>query len=64
MSSLHVGDIVTLNIHSSWLKQEVSPVLLVVGMGKTVKLGKPTCDVLFPNGTIRTYFKRHIKKLI
>jgi hypothetical protein len=63
MSSLRVGDLVTLNIHPSWIKQEASPLLVVVGVGKTVKLGKPTCVVLFPNGTVRTYFSRHVKKL-
>ena len=63
MSSLRVGDLVTLNIHSSWIKGEKHPILLVVGIGKTVKLRKSTCTVLFPDGTVKTYFSRHVKKL-
>lgn len=63
MNSFRVGDLVTFDVHPSWIKGEIAPVLLVVGVGKTVKLGKSTCVVLFPNGAVRTYFSRHIKKL-
>lgn len=64
MDSFTVGDLVTLNIHSSWIKGELRPILLVIGFGKTVKLRKPTCKLLLPDGTVKTYFNRHVKKLL
>lgn len=63
MNPFDVGDLVTLNIHPSWIKGEKHLILLVVGFGKTVKLRKPTCTLLFPDGTVKTYFSRHVKKL-
>jgi len=63
MDSFKVGELVTLNIPSTWIKEGKYPILLVVGAGQTVKLRKSTCTLLFPDGTVKTYFSRHVKKL-
>lgn len=63
MDSFKIGELVTLNIHSSWVKGELYPILIVLGSGKTAKLKKSTCTVLFPDGMVKTYFSRHLKRL-
>jgi hypothetical protein len=63
MDSFEVGELVTLNIPPSWIKGGLYPVLIVMGSGKTVNRRKSTCTLLFPDGTVKTYFTRHVKKL-
>jgi hypothetical protein len=63
MILLQEGDLVTLNVHPSWIRGEIAPVLLVVRTDRTTDLGKTMCIVLSPDGTTQTFFRRHLIKL-
>lgn len=63
MVDYHPGDLVVKNVpsRSGWSKS--SQVLLVIEVGHSIKLKKPLCKVMYPDGSVRTYFSYYFKKL-